>query len=171
MDDRDGDREAFRTLVDRHSRYLSSLAHRMTGNAQDAEDVVQEAWLKAHKQLTRTTRPINRLIRQSGAQSGDAAVADVLEDLERVPQEIANAPADVTSNEWSDLKSRITAQDLLFRVRVIASAMCQRTPTDREAGVASPKMEKRTMRAVINTCRMAMACSPRRQSPRRRSNA
>ena len=40
---RDGDREAFRALVDRHSRYLFSLAHRMTGNAQDAEDVVQES--------------------------------------------------------------------------------------------------------------------------------
>ncbi len=50
---RDGDREAFRALVDRHSRYVFSLAHRMTGNAQDAEDVVQEAWLKAHKQLSR----------------------------------------------------------------------------------------------------------------------
>ncbi len=50
---RAGDREAFRALVDRHSRYVFSLAHRMTGNAQDAEDVVQEAWLKAHKQLSR----------------------------------------------------------------------------------------------------------------------
>ena len=50
---RDGDREAFRALVERHSRYIFSLAHRMTGNAQDAEDVVQEAWLKAHKQLSR----------------------------------------------------------------------------------------------------------------------
>jgi RNA polymerase sigma-70 factor (ECF subfamily) len=50
---RDGDRDAFRALVERHSRYLYSLAHRMTGNAQDAEDVVQEAWLKAHRQLSR----------------------------------------------------------------------------------------------------------------------
>jgi RNA polymerase sigma-70 factor (ECF subfamily) len=50
---RDGDRDAFRSLVERHSRYIYSLAHRMTGNAQDAEDVVQEAWLKAHKQLSR----------------------------------------------------------------------------------------------------------------------
>ncbi len=50
---RDGDRDAFRTLVETHSRYIYSLAHRMTGNAQDAEDVVQEAWLKAHKQLSR----------------------------------------------------------------------------------------------------------------------
>ena len=77
---------------------------------------------------------INRLIRHSAAQSGDAGVADVLEDLERVLLEIANAPADVTSNELSDLKSRITAQDLLFRVRVIASEMRQRARTDREAG-------------------------------------
>jgi RNA polymerase sigma-70 factor, ECF subfamily len=50
---RDGDRDAFRALVDLHSRYIYSLAHRMTGNAEDAEDVVQEAWLKAHKQLAR----------------------------------------------------------------------------------------------------------------------
>lgn len=50
---RDGDREAFRALVERHSRYLFGLAQRMTGSAQDAEDVVQDTWLKAHKQLSR----------------------------------------------------------------------------------------------------------------------
>lgn len=81
----------------------------------------------------------NRLIRYSAAQSGDAGVADVLEDLERVLLEIANAPADVTSNELTDLKSRITAQDLLFRVRVIASEMRNRTRTDREAGDRLPQ--------------------------------
>jgi len=48
-----GDRDAFQALVELHSRYIYSLAHRMTGNAQDAEDVVQETWLKAHKQLSR----------------------------------------------------------------------------------------------------------------------
>lgn len=46
-----GDREAFRALVERHSRYVYALAHRMTGSAEDAEDVVQETWLKAHRQL------------------------------------------------------------------------------------------------------------------------
>jgi len=50
---RDGDREAFRALVERHSRYIFGLAQRMTGNAEDAEDVVQETWLKAHRQLSR----------------------------------------------------------------------------------------------------------------------
>jgi anti-sigma factor RsiW len=81
----------------------------------------------------------NRLMRQSASQAGDAGVAEVLEDLERVLLEIANAPADVTSNELTDLKARITTQDLLFRVRVIASEMRYRTRSDREAGDQRPR--------------------------------
>jgi RNA polymerase sigma-70 factor (ECF subfamily) len=50
---RDGDAEAFRALVERHSRYLYGVAHRLTGNAQDAQDVVQDTWLKVHRQLGR----------------------------------------------------------------------------------------------------------------------
>jgi RNA polymerase sigma-70 factor (ECF subfamily) len=50
---RDGDSEAFRVLVERHSRAVYRLAHRMTGNPSDAEDVVQDTFLKAYKQLSR----------------------------------------------------------------------------------------------------------------------
>jgi RNA polymerase sigma-70 factor (ECF subfamily) len=50
---RTGDTDAFRVLVERHSRPLFRLAYRMTGNQQDAEDVVQESFLRAHKQLAR----------------------------------------------------------------------------------------------------------------------
>ena len=50
---RDGDSEAFRTLVDCHSRAVYRLAYRMTGSAEDAEDVVQETFLKAYRQLSR----------------------------------------------------------------------------------------------------------------------
>ena len=81
---------------------------------------------------------VNRLIRQSVAQSGDAAVADVLEDLERLLLEIANAPADATSNELTDLQSRITTEDLVFRVRVVAQEMRQRMQSDRETGGRVP---------------------------------
>ena len=50
---RQGDSDAFRALVERHSRSVFRLAFRMTGNEQDAEDVVQEAFLRAYKQLGR----------------------------------------------------------------------------------------------------------------------
>ena len=76
----------------------------------------------------------SRVIRQSALQSGDGQVVDILEDLERVLIEIANAPANATSNDLTDLQSRITREDLLFRLRVIASEMRQRNQTDREAG-------------------------------------
>jgi RNA polymerase sigma-70 factor (ECF subfamily) len=48
-----GDDEAFRALVERHSRSVFRLAFRMTGNEQDAEDVVQESFLRAYRQLER----------------------------------------------------------------------------------------------------------------------
>src|SRR5580698_11012930 len=46
-----GDQEAFRVLAERHSQQLFRLAFRMTGNEQDAEEVVQEALLRAYKNL------------------------------------------------------------------------------------------------------------------------
>ena len=48
---RSGDSDAYRVLVERHSRPIFRLAFRMTGNEQDAEDVVQETFLRAYRQL------------------------------------------------------------------------------------------------------------------------
>ena len=50
---RQGDSDAFRALVEKHSRSVFRLAYRMTGNEQDAEDVVQESFLRAYRQLAR----------------------------------------------------------------------------------------------------------------------
>lgn len=46
-----GERDAFRPLVERHSAQLFRLAYRMTGNEHDAEEVVQEAFLRAYRNL------------------------------------------------------------------------------------------------------------------------
>jgi RNA polymerase sigma-70 factor (ECF subfamily) len=50
---RQGDSDAFRVLVEKHSRAAFRLAFRMTGNEQDAEDVVQESFLRAYRHLGR----------------------------------------------------------------------------------------------------------------------
>src|SRR3954470_10905716 len=50
---RQGDSDAFRTLVERHSRRAFQLAYRMMGNEHDAEDVVQESFIRAYRQLNR----------------------------------------------------------------------------------------------------------------------
>jgi RNA polymerase sigma-70 factor (ECF subfamily) len=50
---RAGDREAFRELVERHSHRVFQLAFRLTGNEEDAEDVVQDTFLRAYRGLSR----------------------------------------------------------------------------------------------------------------------
>jgi RNA polymerase sigma-70 factor (ECF subfamily) len=49
----EGDNEAFRSLVERHSRYVFNVAYRLTASASDAEDVVQTTFLRAYQQLSR----------------------------------------------------------------------------------------------------------------------
>lgn len=48
---RSGDDEAFRLLVERHSRGVFRAAYRVTGNSADADDVVQETFLRAYRAL------------------------------------------------------------------------------------------------------------------------
>ena len=46
-----GDRPAFVELWARHSKVAFNMAYRITGNQEDAEDVVQDAWLRAYVHL------------------------------------------------------------------------------------------------------------------------
>lgn len=48
----EGETEAFREVVEAHGRNLYRLACRMTGNPAVAEDVVQEAFLRAYRNLS-----------------------------------------------------------------------------------------------------------------------
>lgn len=46
-----GDHDSFRRLVDRHSLAIFRVAYRICGNEQDAEDIVQETFVKAYRNL------------------------------------------------------------------------------------------------------------------------
>ncbi len=51
-----GDREQYRHLVERHTRSVFRLAWRVTGSPDEAEDVVQETFLRAFRSLDRFDR-------------------------------------------------------------------------------------------------------------------
>jgi hypothetical protein len=63
----------------------------------------------------------NRLYRLTAEHSGEAGVAQVLDELERTLIEIANSPSKLSSPEFEDLRRRIEAQGILFKVRVVDS--------------------------------------------------
>ena len=46
-----GKHDSFRVLVERHGRKVFGLAYRMTGNEHDADEVVQETFLRSYKRL------------------------------------------------------------------------------------------------------------------------
>ena len=65
----------------------------------------------------------NRLYRQTAKTTGDAAVSELLDDLERILVELAASPDDLSSQALDDVRQRIDAKGLLFKVRVLSSSM------------------------------------------------
>jgi hypothetical protein len=69
---------------------------------------------------------VNRLYRQTAASTGDAAMASVLDDLERVLVDIAASPATVSQEDLDSVRRRIDSKELLFKVRVVSSQVRER---------------------------------------------
>jgi hypothetical protein len=80
----------------------------------------------------------NRLYRQTARNTGNAAVANVLDDLERVLLEIAHSPTEVSSGQLDDLRQQIESRGLLFKVRVLGSQV-------REQEVAPAQKDKKKL--------------------------
>jgi hypothetical protein len=72
----------------------------------------------------------NRLYRHTAVRVGDEGMREVLDALERVLLEIANAPPDVSARELEALRADIEQRGILFRVRVVASEMRAREQQD-----------------------------------------
>ena len=63
----------------------------------------------------------NRLYRQTAGHTGDAAVASVLDELERVLLDITHAPSRLSTGELEKLRQRLEAEGILFKIRVLGS--------------------------------------------------
>jgi hypothetical protein len=80
----------------------------------------------------------NRLYRGTAEVTGDRAVTDVLDDLERVLIEIAGVPANAPASEVEAIRRRIDARDLLFKLRVMRMELEQRASDPRPAKRQGP---------------------------------
>jgi hypothetical protein len=65
----------------------------------------------------------NRLYRETAKQDGDAALADILDDLERVLLDVAHSPDELTPAKLDSLQKRIEAHGILFKVRVVGKEL------------------------------------------------
>ena len=63
----------------------------------------------------------NRLYRQTAEKNGDADLAAVLDDLERVLVDVAHEPSQANGEEMASIRQRIESKGILFKVRVIGS--------------------------------------------------
>ena len=68
----------------------------------------------------------SRLYRQAAEATGNAAVGDLLDEIERVLTEVAATPERLSSHDLAEMRRHIEASDLLFKVRVISSEVRQR---------------------------------------------
>jgi hypothetical protein len=68
----------------------------------------------------------NRLYRQTASSSGDANIAQVLDDLELLLVDVAAAPEKASADDLSEIRRRIESKSLLFKVRVLSSEVRER---------------------------------------------
>ena len=82
----------------------------------------------------------NRLYRQTAASTGDAGMASVLDELERVLVDIAASPSTVSQEDLDSVRRRIDSKELLFKVRVISGQV-----RDRQKAAIQERANPRTV--------------------------
>ena len=91
----------------------------------NADDVMSDAGV-ADRDRAADLVAAGRLYRRSAETLGDVEMRDLLDDVERVLVDVANGAPDGSSKDLTDVRMRISEQDLVFRLRLAASAMRER---------------------------------------------
>jgi hypothetical protein len=114
-------------------RSQMALVELVSGDDSTSVDIANER--SRAEQLVADTR----LYRQTAQETGDVALSELLDEIERVLTEVAATPEAGSSRDLADVRRRIESRDLLFKVRVIASEIRERqkAPIQRQAGPRS----------------------------------
>jgi hypothetical protein len=120
--------------LDRSERILTDIM-----NAPDGGDI------SAEQRWARDLVAESRLYRQDAVDAGEQSVAGVLDELERNLLEVVHSPSKMTAAELNDVRQRIDAAALLFKVRVLGDELRQR-----ELAVPSGLPQARAINSTIS---------------------
>lgn len=104
--------------LDRSERVLTDI---MNAPPQGAREDISAEQRWAEDLLT-----TSRLYRQDAVDAGETSVASVLDDLERSLLEIVHSPSKIPAADLEQIRRRIDAAALLFKVRVLSGELRQR---------------------------------------------
>jgi hypothetical protein len=91
-------------------------------NAKHAESID----ISLEQDAARVLLPDNRIYRQTAVQLGDAQVATLLDELERLLVDLSHLPPSLSTAELRDIRERIEQQGLLFKIRIAGSDLRNR---------------------------------------------
>jgi hypothetical protein len=109
--------------LDRSDRVLTEIMNAPAGRDISAEQRWADDLVAA-----------SRIYRQDAIATGDQSMANVLEELERSLIEIVHSPAQVTDADLEQIRHRIDAAALLFKIRVLHDEL-----REREIAPAQPR--------------------------------
>ena len=103
--------------LERSAMVLTELTNRRDAHSTD---------ISGEQVFTGDLVAANRLYRQSASRQGEAGLADLLDQLERVLVEITNSPSRMPPAQLETLRQHIEDQGLIFKIRVLESQARQR---------------------------------------------
>jgi hypothetical protein len=110
------------------------------GNVEPANARQKQVNISSERRRAEDLLEENRLYRQTALEQGDTALATVLDELERVLLDVAHSPGEVTPAQLENIRERIEARGILFKVRVVGQELQQRSESP--AAPANPNRSR-----------------------------
>jgi hypothetical protein len=112
----------------RHRILLTSVADHLEQSERVLSDIMNapRGDISAEQRWADDLVDASRLYRQDAIDAGELSVAAMLDDLERSLIEIVNSPSKISAADLEQIRRRIDAASLLFKVRVMSDELRQR---------------------------------------------
>ena len=111
-------------------------------NAEPRDSKQKQISISAEQRRAEDLLEENRLYRQTALQEGDAGLASVLDELERVLLDVAHSPEKVTPAQLETIREKIEARGILFKVRVVKKDLQQRQEAAKPTPAQSDSRKK-----------------------------